>query len=58
MLLSAAQPIWSLPQSEVCDALQTTPTGLSSAEALRRLERFGPNSLPALRRRSLWQRQN
>ncbi|QPN66010.1 cation-transporting P-type ATPase [Synechococcus sp. CBW1006] len=56
MLLSAAQPIWSLPQSEVCDALQTTPTGLSSAEALRRLERFGPNSLPALRRRSLWLR--
>jgi magnesium-transporting ATPase (P-type) len=31
---------------EVLAALQTTATGLSDAEAARRLARYGPNRLP------------
>ena len=34
-------------------ALQSTPQGLGNSEAQRRLERFGANRLPSLRRRSL-----
>ncbi len=53
MLLSASQPIWSLPAESVPAALQSTPQGLSHPEAQRRLERFGANRLPSLRRRPL-----
>ena len=53
MLLSASQPIWCLPAAAVPAALQTTPEGLGQGEAQRRFERFGPNRLPSLRRRSL-----
>ena len=53
MLLTAAKPIWSLPLPEVEAALQSRPEGLSSAEAAARLERFGPNRLPPLKRRPL-----
>ena len=53
MLLSASHPIWSLPVEAVPAALQSTPQGLSQLEAQRRLERFGANRLPSLRRRPL-----
>ena len=53
MLLTAAQPIWSLPLPEVEAALQSQPEGLSSREAAERLARFGPNRLPPLKRRPL-----
>jgi Ca2+-transporting ATPase len=53
MQLSAAEPVWSLSQCALEQALQTTPTGLGAAEAKRRLERFGANQLPALPRRPL-----
>lgn len=53
MLLAASQPIWSLPLEGVHQALQTTAEGLGSAEAQRRLARFGANRLPALKRRPL-----
>ncbi|MEB3276197.1 MAG: cation-transporting P-type ATPase, partial [Cyanobacteriota bacterium] len=53
MLLSASQPIWSLPVEAVPAALQSKPQGLSQPEAQRRLERFGANRLPSLRRRPL-----
>ena len=53
VLLSASQPIWSLPAEAVAAALQSTPQGLGNSEAQRRLERFGANRLPSLRRRSL-----
>ena len=56
MLLSASQPIWSLPPEGVAAALQSTPQGLSHLEAQRRLQRFGANRLPSLRRRPLWLR--
>ena len=56
MLLSASQPIWSLPPEGVAAALQSTPQGLSHTEAQRRLQRFGANRLPILRRRPLWLR--
>src|SRR5690349_4482903 len=35
---------------------QSTPRGLSGAEARARLERYGPNSLPEKPRESLWRR--
>ena len=56
MLLSASQPIWSLPPEGVAAALQSTLQGLSHLEAQRRLQRFGANRLPSLRRRPLWLR--
>jgi Mg2+-importing ATPase len=36
---------WDTPLEEVLRLLQTTPAGLSSAEAARRLQQHGPNSL-------------
>lgn len=53
MLLSPSRPIWTLPQEEVVGALQSTPEGLTDQEATLRLERFGPNKLPHLKRRPL-----
>ena len=53
MLLTAAQPIWSLPLPEAYSGLQSQPEGLSSHEAEERLERFGANRLPPLKRRPL-----
>ena len=53
VLLSAAEPIWALPLPEAFAALQSQPQGLSSDEAAARLERFGANRLPPLRRRPL-----
>ncbi len=53
MRLAASQPIWSLPLEGVHQALQTTPEGLDGEEAERRLAHFGPNRLPAAKRRPL-----
>ncbi len=53
VLLSASQPIWSLTAEAVPDALRSTLQGLSQLEAQRRLERYGANRLPILRRRPL-----
>ncbi|MFS6828466.1 cation-transporting P-type ATPase [Cyanobium sp. ATX-6F1] len=53
MLLAASQPIWSLPLEQVYPALQTRPEGLTQQEADRRLEEFGANRLPSLKRRPL-----
>jgi len=53
MLLAADRPIWCLPQEQVLPALRTTALGLEEEEARRRLERYGANRLPALRRRPL-----
>ncbi|MEI8251065.1 MAG: cation-transporting P-type ATPase [Synechococcus sp. ELA057] len=53
MQLSAAQPIWSLPLPEALASLQSHPEGLSQTEAQQRLERFGANRLPPLKRRPL-----
>jgi Ca2+-transporting ATPase len=53
VLLSASQPIWSLPLEKVYAGLRTTPDGLSQPEAQQRLERYGANRLPPLKRRSL-----
>jgi Ca2+-transporting ATPase len=53
VLLSASRPIWSLPLEKVYPALQSTPEGLSQQEAEKRLERYGANRLPALKRRPL-----
>ncbi len=53
MLLSASQPIWSLPLEQVFIALRTTQEGLSAVEAEQRLERYGANRLPPQKRRPL-----
>ncbi len=53
VLLTATKPIWALPLPEVLAALQSGPEGLGSAEAAERLQRFGANRLPPLRRRPL-----
>lgn len=39
---------------DVLSELQTTPDGLSSAEAARRLAQYGPNELQEVRRISPW----
>jgi Mg2+-importing ATPase len=36
---------WSVAAADVLRQLQTTPQGLASADAARRLERVGPNVL-------------
>lgn len=53
MLISASRPIWCLSHAEVVTALGSGPEGLRQQEALERLARYGPNLLPALRRRPL-----
>jgi Ca2+-transporting ATPase len=53
VLLSASQPIWSLPLEQVYPGLRTTPEGLSQPEAEQRLERYGANRLPPQKRRPL-----
>ncbi len=53
MLISASRPIWCLSHEEVVAALGSGPEGLSQPEAAERLARYGPNLLPALRRRPL-----
>lgn len=53
MQLAASRPIWSLPLEKVYPALQSTPEGLSQQEAEKRLERYGANRLPAVKRRPL-----
>ena len=50
-----AEGIQRLGEDEAFVALATRPGGLSSDEAVARAERYGPNRLPELRRRSvLW----
>ena len=53
VLLTAAEPIGCLPLASAYAAVQSRPTGLSSSEAQERLERFGANRLPPLKRRPL-----
>jgi len=53
VLLSASQPIWSLPLEQVYPGLRTSREGLSQVEAEQRLERYGANRLPPLKRRPL-----
>ena len=53
VLLSASQPIWALPLDQVYPGLRTTPEGLSQLDAEQRLERYGANRLPPLKRRPL-----
>src|SRR5512144_3094778 len=36
---------WGLPSDDLLSALESSPAGLTSAEAARRLKQFGPNAL-------------
>ncbi|MBL8565235.1 MAG: HAD-IC family P-type ATPase [Hyphomicrobiaceae bacterium] len=42
--------------ADALSALESSPSGLTSEEAGRRLERYGANALPAARARSIWRR--
>jgi len=46
-------PFWQLPVAEILTQLTSTPGGLNSPEAARRLERFGPNLIHRERKRAL-----
>ena len=48
-----AIPWHSLSAEEVVERLSSGDAGLSEAEARARLERYGPNALPAPRRRTI-----
>jgi Ca2+-transporting ATPase len=48
-------PLWhTLPSNATLSRLQSTPDGLTTAEASRRLAEYGPNELQAARRISPW----
>ncbi|QKV90599.1 cation-transporting P-type ATPase [Streptomyces sp. NA02950] len=46
--------VQTLPSGEVFAALDTSPRGLTSADAEARRDHFGPNELPTAGRRALW----
>ena len=49
-----SQPVWhSIESDEVLQHLESSITGLSKADAQKRLSEHGPNSIPEKRRRSL-----
>jgi Ca2+-transporting ATPase len=53
--LKETVPLWhTLASDNVLAHLQSTPTGLTPAEAGRRLEEYGPNELQAAHRISPW----
>src|SRR5690242_18366890 len=49
-------PIFSLRVSEVCEALETSPNGLSNAEAEARLALYGHNILSKQKKESVWEK--
>jgi magnesium-transporting ATPase (P-type) len=53
---AADSAIERLTEAEALDALGSNQAGLSAEEALARLDRYGPNRLPELGRRSPWLR--
>jgi Mg2+-importing ATPase len=50
MMGQKLQEFWSLPESEVLDRLETSRRGLSSEEAGKRLDRYGPNLIKPQKR--------
>ena len=50
----AANELARVCAEEAIERLVTTPEGLAPAEALARLNRFGPNTLPQVRHRAWW----
>jgi Ca2+-transporting ATPase len=50
----STSPWHTLPAEDVCYLLQSSPAGLSSAEAEQRLAQYGPNELQETRRISPW----
>jgi len=49
-----AIPWHTLSAADACARLQSTPAGLTGAEAARRLTEYGPNELQVARRISPW----
>jgi P-type Mg2+ transporter len=50
---TTTSPFWQLPVASLLEQLGTTPEGLSSPEAARRLERYGPNLIHGERKKAL-----
>jgi len=48
-----AEPFWDVPLAVLLERLHTSPQGLTTDEARRRLAIYGPNELPRAERRSL-----
>ena len=49
-----AQPVWhNMASDEVLRHLESSPTGLTTTEAQKRLAEHGPNAIPEKRKRSL-----
>ena len=46
-MTTAPTDIWALPEEAVYEELGTSPKGLAADEAFARLEKHGPNTLPA-----------
>lgn len=46
------EPYWSVPESQVLQSLETTPSGLSSSEVLHRQKKYSRQSLAGRRRSS------
>ena len=51
---AADQHFWNEPLAALMTRLGAAPTGLTSAEAERRLEQYGPNTAVATRRPAAW----
>ncbi|MEM3434531.1 MAG: HAD-IC family P-type ATPase, partial [Candidatus Methanomethyliaceae archaeon] len=50
----SAVAFWNVPVAELLERLQTTPVGLTSEEARRRLERYGTNVLKPKKKSDAW----
>ncbi len=55
-MASVHQPLWALSCEAVYESLGTAAEGLSSDDAIARLEKFGANELPEPAHRPLWLR--
>ncbi len=53
-LFTQPEDYWSQPADQVLAALHSTPQGLSSSEAQKRLQAVGPNTLKARKRATAW----
>ncbi|MEU3243948.1 cation-transporting P-type ATPase [Streptomyces sp. NPDC006875] len=53
---TSASSIPAVPVSDVLAALESSPRGLTSAEAATRRDCYGPNELPGVRRGQVWRR--
>ena len=54
MMGSNHEAFWSEEDRALCEALRSSPSGLTSAESSERLRQFGPNALDTRREATWW----